>query len=100
MILTTNANSYILHKGVVLLDDVKFELLGSATIILKDLVEAIRPTIEKALTAALAETGPEAPVLAHAFTKLAGLGLGFVGVQFLEPLESAEESIATVTHTP
>jgi hypothetical protein len=100
MILTTDANGYVLDKGIVLLDDVTFELLGAAPISLKDLVAAIKPVIQDALTAALAETGPASPVLAHAFTKLAGIGLSFLGTQLLDPLESADHSIATVTQTP
>jgi PKD repeat protein len=99
MILAADANGYVLDKGVVLLDDVTFELLGTATISLKDLVGAIEPLVHDALTAALAETGPAAPVLAHAFTKLAELGVAFAGVQALDPLESADETIASVSQT-
>ena len=99
MILAADANGYVLDKGVVLLDDVTFELLGTATISLKDLVTAIEPLVHDALTVALAETGPAAPVLAHAFTKLAELGIAFAGVQALDPLESADETIATITQT-
>ena len=76
-----------------------FELLGTATISLKDLVSAIQPLVQDALTAALAETGPAAPVLAHAFTKLAGLGLAFAGVQALDPLASGDDAIATISDT-
>ena len=99
MILAAHGNDFLAETGVVLLDDVTFELLGTATISLKDLVDAIAPLVQNALTAALAETGPAAPVLAHAFTKLAELGLSFAGVQALNPLASADVTIATITDT-
>jgi uncharacterized repeat protein (TIGR01451 family) len=85
----------------VLLDDVVFEVLGSPTISLKDLLDAIKPLIESALTEALLlETGPAAPVLAKGFTKLIGLGVNYAGTQFLSDLESLEPAIATVTDLP
>ncbi|MEQ1868665.1 MAG: papain-like cysteine protease family protein [Vicinamibacterales bacterium] len=98
MILAADENGYISDKGVILLDDVVFEMLGSATISLKDLLDAINPLIEDALTAALApETGPAAPVLAKGFTKLLGLGINYAGTQFLTGVESLDAAVATVT---
>jgi hypothetical protein len=98
LILTTVENGYISKNGIVLLDDVTFEMLGQAKIKLGDLLDAIKPLVNDALTAALAGgTGPAAPLLANAFTKLIGLGLQAAGTQLLDPLESTDTSIATVT---
>ncbi|MCU1383320.1 MAG: hypothetical protein JWL71_2017, partial [Acidobacteria bacterium] len=100
LILTTVENGYISKNGVVLLDDVTFEMLGQARIKLGDLLDAIKPLVNGALTTALAgETGPAAPVLAKAFTKLIGLGLQAAGTQLLDPLESTDTDIATVSQT-
>ena len=101
MILAADGNAYISDTGVVLLDDVIFELFGSPTISLKDLLDAIKPLIETALTEALLlETGPAAPVLAKAFTKLIGIGINYAGTQFLTDVESMAPAIATVTDLP
>ena len=89
MILAADENGYVFDKGLVLLDDVVFELLGSATISLKDLLDAMRPLIEAAFTAALLlETGPAAPVLARAFSTLMIIGILYAGTQFLSDVSS------------
>ncbi|MGE5245573.1 MAG: Ig-like domain-containing protein, partial [Betaproteobacteria bacterium] len=100
MVLVTDDNGFILDKGVILLDDVVFDLAGG-TISLKDLMTSLQPLVQDALTGVLeGGTGPAAPALAAAFTKMIGLGLSYAGTQFLNPLDSADTAIATVTQQP
>ena len=74
------------------------EYLGSGEISMNDVVDAIKPVVEKVLTVALANaTGPAGPAIASALTKLVGPGISAVGTQFLNPLESSDPSIASVT---
>jgi hypothetical protein len=97
MILVTDNNGYVLDKGVILLTDVVFEYLGGPTIGLKDLAEAIEPIANGLLAKALMPiSGPVAPYLAKAVTKMMGIGIGYVGAQFLTAVRSDDVAVATV----
>ncbi len=99
LILAVAGNSWMATTGVVLLDDMVFEVAGGAKIRVRDLLDGLKSVIEKPLTAILsAETGPIiGATLAKAFLALADAGLGYIGTQFLDPLTTENPAIATVT---
>ena len=100
MILVTDNNGYVLDTGTLLLQDVVFQYLGGPTIGLQDLASALEPIANGALTAALTPvTGPAAPLVAGALTKMMGLLVQGAGAHLLTDVASSDTSVATVDTT-
>ncbi len=95
LVLGSVASGYLLNTGFVALEDVTFKFAGTASIGVRDLLDAIKPAIAAALNA-LAPGGGTVltPVLMGAFSVLAGYG----GTQLLDSLESTDTAVASVTN--
>jgi hypothetical protein len=82
--------AFLSDRGAVLLTDAKFEFLGSSIhASVSDLVGALRPALEGALTAELGGNAPVARFLVKALGKLAG----FAAAQVLDPFGPEKKEI-------
>jgi hypothetical protein len=92
-------NSFISSDGAVYLKDATFELLGGLfTLGLSDLLEVLDPIVSKTAVTLAAETGPLAPVIGWASTKLLHGFVYAAGTQLLD-MDSSVTAVATVTNS-